>query len=259
MELMKRPALVFSLLLLSCHAAIAQLGPAGPTLRELKIPEALPVCLDVDYDFSKNSAAVIENCTEILQNPALSRDDRYLALVRRSAARYSQRAFEASIVDLTAAIRVKPEQVQAWEYRSDVYTSIGKFALARKDIDAALRLKPNDPDLLNASCWNYGAQAQIEPALRDCKKSLAIRPGDIETLDSHAFVNYRAGKYAQALKEYNTILARTPRYPESLYVRGIIKRKMGDLVGGNKDMHAASAINPDIVEYFANFGLTRGN
>ena len=255
---MRKPALVFSLLLLHGVAA-AQPGPA-PSINSLDWPQQpKPPCLDSKYGYRTDTALLVTLCTKYLAIPGLSGLDRYNALTRRAGAHYYRRAFQASITDLTAAIALFPEYTEGYDLRAGVYTSTGKLDLARKDIDVALRMKPNDPDILNSSCWNYGARYRPEPALKDCNKSLTIRPGDSETIDSRAFAYFRAGKYDLALTDYNAALAIAPRQAESLYVRGIIKRKMGDLAGGNKDMHAATAINPDIVDYFAHFGLTRGN
>ena len=65
--------------------------------------------------------------------------------------------------------------------------------------------------------------------------------------------------YKRALADYNAALALDPKHATSLYVRGIIKRKLGDTAGGNADIQAAGKINPEVAESYAPYGLTQGN
>ena len=61
------------------------------------------------------------------------------------------------------------------------------------------------------------------------------------------------------MTDYNAALAIDPRRASSLYVRGVLKRKAGDLAGGNADMREAGKLNPEIAESFAPYGLTQAN
>ena len=65
--------------------------------------------------------------------------------------------------------------------------------------------------------------------------------------------------YKQALADYNMALTLAPDHATSLYVRGVIKRKLGDLSGGDADIKAAGKLNPEVAESYAPYGLTQGN
>jgi len=70
---------------------------------------------------------------------------------------------------------------------------------------------------------------------------------------------YTQRNYKQALADYNAALALAPNHATSLYVRGVIRRKLGDTSGGDADIRAAGKIDPEIAESFAPYGLTQGN
>ena len=73
------------------------------------------------------------------------------------------------------------------------------------------------------------------------------------------FVHLRLKNYKQALADYNAALAVEPNHATSLYVRGVVKRRLGDTAGGDADIKAAGKIDPEIAESFAPYGLTEGN
>ena len=51
-------------------------------------------------------------------------------------------------------------------------------------------------------------------------------------------------------------MAKNPKDANSLYGRGMAKLKSGDRAGGDADIAAAKAINPDIAEVYVGYGVT---
>jgi tetratricopeptide (TPR) repeat protein len=135
---------------------------------------------------------------------------------------------------------------------------MGKFRDAQRETDVLLKMFPNDPEILNNSCWLHAALWELNAALPDCNKSLALAR-EANTLDSLGFLHLRMRNYKQALADYNAALALAPNHASSLYVRGVIKRRLGDVTGGDADIKAAGKIDPEIAESFAPYGLTEGN
>ena len=58
-----------------------------------------------------------------------------------------------------------------------------------------------------------------------------------------------------SIADYDGALKIDPNYANSLYGRGIAKLKKGDNSGGNSDIESAKAIQPDIAEDFARYGV----
>jgi tetratricopeptide (TPR) repeat protein len=63
------------------------------------------------------------------------------------------------------------------------------------------------------------------------------------------------GRLDKAMADLNAALKILPKQAESLYVRGQVKRRNGDLAGANNDILAAKAQQPRIAEAYAAYGV----
>ena len=62
-------------------------------------------------------------------------------------------------------------------------------------------------------------------------------------------------RWDAAIADYSSALRLNPRLASALYGRGMAKRKKGDLVGGNADVAAGTAMQAAIGEDFARYGV----
>jgi hypothetical protein len=69
-------------------------------------------------------------------------------------------------------------------------------------------------------------------------------------------VQFKLGALEQTIAGYSAAIAQNTRDAGSLYARGIAKLKSGTADGGNVDIGAAKAINSDIAEVYAGYGVT---
>jgi tetratricopeptide (TPR) repeat protein len=207
----------------------------------------------------KYLASAVKACTAILRRPLLTPQWKFRALMVRGYLYQHHHQFDLAITDFSSAISVDSEDRLARGARAETYSIMGEFHKAQQDLEVLLKKHPNNPLALNDSCWIHAALWELEAAMADCRRSLAIAPKATETLDSLGFVQFRSRKYKEALAAYDAALAITPNHATSLYVRGVIKRKLGNIVGGDADIRAAGKIAPEVAESFARFGLTQGN
>ena len=129
------------------------------------------------------------------------------------------------------------------------------FTLAIKDFDQVIRLNPKDAEAFNNRCWARAMMGDLQVALRDCNESLAAqaefrrrarqpRPGQPEDRPAE-----------QRHRDYNAALRLNPKHASALFGRGKARLRNGDTAGGNADIAAAKAINRDIAEEFAGYGI----
>jgi tetratricopeptide (TPR) repeat protein len=95
---------------------------------------------------------------------------------------------------------------------------------------------------------------QLDQALSDCNESLRLRT-DPYTLDSRGLVYLKLGQYDAAIADYDAVLKSVPDFPDSLYGRGMAKRKKGDGAGSDMDLTRAKALRADIAAEFARYGI----
>jgi tetratricopeptide (TPR) repeat protein len=94
----------------------------------------------------------------------------------------------------------------------------------------------------------------LQAALSDCNEALRLKP-DSATLDSRGLTYLKMGQWDSAIDDYSSALRLDPKLASSLYGRGLAKLKKGDTAGGNADIAAAEAIEANVVEDFARYGV----
>lgn len=67
---------------------------------------------------------------------------------------------------------------------------------------------------------------------------------DAAIFDSHALVYYRLARYREAIADADTAFAMDDTLIGSLYLRGLAKRRIGDITGGDRDITAAEKKTP---------------
>lgn len=86
---------------------------------------------------------------------------------------------------------------------------------------------------------------KVEEAAKIVEPSETKQNAQTESLLKKAFVYNQAGNHALAVQCYDKILSLEPQHFEALLNRGILKEKLEDLEGAEKDLLAAQQINPD--------------
>jgi hypothetical protein len=81
----------------------------------------------------------------------------------------------------------------------------------------------------------------------------ALRPGERGTRDGCRLI--AKGQWDSAIDDYSSALRFDPKLASSIYGRGLAKLKKGDTTDGNADIAEAKAIEANIVEGFARYGV----
>ena len=145
------------------------------------------------------------------------------AFNNRGTAYDDKKDYDRAIADYDQAIRLDPNYARAFNNRGNAYAAKGAYTRAALDFDEVTRLQPTNANAWNHRCWARAIVGQLSQAILDCNESIRLNP--------------------------------TTKLAASLYGRGIAKRKSGDTVGGDADIAAAMAIQPDITEEFARYEL----
>jgi tetratricopeptide (TPR) repeat protein len=82
-----------------------------------------------------------------------------------------------------------------------------------------------------------------------------MTPNDAASFDSRGLTYLKMKQWELAIADYNSALRIDGKMPTALYGRGIAKLKKGDLAGGNADVAAAKAAEPNIAGEFSHYGL----
>lgn len=177
------------------------------------------------------------------------------AFARASILPYLDRVDEAIAV-LEEQDGDAEQQVALTTAISELEGQAGRKEEGLQRIEALLARRPNDPTMLNARCWyqaiwNHRADELVER----CTEAVERADWSAPVLDSRAMGYYRLGRYQEALKDIEAALASSPELTPTLFMRGVVRRELGDREG-EKDIREALARDPSLEREYARFGIT---
>ena len=216
-------------------------------------------CGVVYADKNEDYSRALDDC-----NKAIELDPRLASAYASRGRIYGEKKdYDRALADDDKAIELDPKSVRAavtYGNRGWVYAQKGYLDKAIANYDTAIELRPNFAAHYNQRCWfraidPHVQQSQLQRALADCNEALRLKHN---AFDSRGFVYLKLGEYDRAITDYDANLKIDPKpvdYVGSLYGRGIAKLRKGDTSGGNADIAAAKAIQSDIAEEFAGYGV----
>ena len=145
---------------------------------------------------------------------------------------------------------------QAHVNRGDSYAMSGDSRRAIADYGEALKLKAGNPVVLMTRCHEYAVAGDLQPALADCNESLRLQPGAPVALGTRGMVLLKLGRFDEAIADYDAGLKIYAKSPISLYGRGVARRRKGDVAGGDADIAAAKALQANVADVVARWGVS---
>lgn len=163
---------------------------------------------------------------------------------------------ESALADFRRAAELAPKYWQMYRGMAIVHARMGDYPAAIKDADVWLKESPGNPEALNSRCYSRAAaNTDLDAALADCSEALRALPRNPAILDSRAFVQFRKGDWHDAVSDADAALAIKPDAAPTLYLRGLAKRKLGDVAGGDNDIAAAKEVDAKIADTYAGYGV----
>jgi tetratricopeptide (TPR) repeat protein len=184
-----------------------------------------------------------------------------IKLNAKSAAAYNNRGvaydhkgeYDRAIQDYDQAIKLKPS-AEVHFNRGNAYLGKGQHDHAIDDYNQALKLKPDFAAVLDNRCWARAVVGILRPALADCNEALQLMPNNAATLDSRGFVFLKMSQFDAAVSDYDAALRVDAKRAFALYGRGLARLKNED-PAGEADIAAAKALQADIAEEYARYGI----
>jgi tetratricopeptide (TPR) repeat protein len=124
------------------------------------------------------------------------------------------------------------------------------YANALDTLGRALR-----EDLTNRCRRRAFAGLELDAALRDCDAAIQISDSDVAARQARGIVEFRQASWQAALADFDAVLTNHPNAAGSLFMKGVVERRMGNAAAGNTDLAAATAIEAHLPTAFAQFGI----
>jgi tetratricopeptide (TPR) repeat protein len=140
--------------------------------------------------------------------------------------------------------------------RGGYYYRRGQYEQAIGDFSQVINLKPDHPWPWLNRCEMEIIVNRLADAISDCNRSLAVAAVPM-ALINRGTANLKIGEPRLAIADFEKASAQagTDRFWDLLYPRGIAKRRIGDIAGGNADIAAAIALEPEAVGKWQKYGI----
>ncbi|MEL7217327.1 MAG: DUF3857 domain-containing protein [Pseudomonadota bacterium] len=114
---------------------------------------------------------------------------------------------------------------------------------------------PNNAEVLNSKCWFMGTwEVGVSDAIPVCTKAVENSDNTAMALDSRALAFLRNGMLDEALADAEAALQLNPEQTETLLLRGLIRRELGNKQG-DSDIASAIARSPGIARKYRRWGF----
>jgi tetratricopeptide (TPR) repeat protein len=161
--------------------------------------------------------------------------------------------YDRAIQDYEQAIKLKPS-AEAYFNRGNAHLGRAQYAPAIDDYNQAIKLKPDFGAAFDNRCWTRAVVGILKQALADCNEALRLTPMSVVTLPSRGFIFLKMSNFDAAVSDYDAALRQDPKLAFALYGRGLARWRNED-PAGEGDMSAAKALQADIAEEYARYGV----
>jgi tetratricopeptide (TPR) repeat protein len=194
--------------------------------------------------------AKIAACTRLLESRKLTNRDRsqiYLARGIAWADSTNRLDQERAIADFNEAIRLTPNDADAYNDRGIAWEQIGEFDRALADFNEAILLAPQTGEsaIFYASRGNALAEkSAFDRAIVDYNNAIRLDPKYSNAYNGRGTAWKELGQFDRAIADYTDAIRLSPKFEKAYANRGESWRLKGDLDRAVADQDRAIALNP---------------
>ncbi|MBO1051298.1 MAG: serine protease [Dolichospermum sp. DET73] len=164
---------------------------------------------------------------------------------------------QGAIIAYNEAIRLNPNNAEAYNNRGNVRSKLGDKLGAIDDFNLALKFNPNlvEPYINRGNVRSELGDKQ--GAIDDFNLAIKFNPKLAQAYNNRGLVRKDLGDKQGAIDDYNLAIKFNPNNADAYYNRGIVRSELGDKQGGIDDYNLAIKFNPNDADAYNNRGLLR--
>lgn len=168
------------------------------------------------------------------------------AFYDRGNAYFDKGLFDSAIQDFDEAIRLKPGAAKVLCGRGDAYAGKGEFDRAIEDFDEVIRLDPDYVVAYSNRGNAYADKGQFGRAMQDFDEALRIDEGNVLAFLSRGNLLADMGQFARAPRDYDEAISWDPSCAKAFYNRGLALRATGQRERAAADFAEANKLDPSL-------------
>ncbi len=174
----------------------------------------------------------------------------------RGATYVNLKNYKQAIVDYNKAIKLNPKYARLYYNRGIVYSDLKQYDKAIADYSKAIKLNPYYYWAYNNRGITYNALQQYDKAISDYTKAIQIMPNDFGAYHNRGKVYYNLEQYDKAISDFNKAVELNPKFFQAYNSRGVV---YGDLMQYDKaisDFNKAIELNQNFYLSYYNRGYS---
>lgn len=157
-------------------------------------------------------------------------------------------AWEIQVGGCTAAIvsgRYAGKNL-SWAYnnRGNAYSAKGQYVRAIEDYDEAIRLNPDNANAFTGRGIAQKNNGQLDRAMEDYNQAIKLDPNHANAFNGRGNIHYLKREYGRAIEDYDQAIKLNPNHANAHYARGLARELKGDLPGAVSDLETFSRLSP---------------
>ena len=163
--------------------------------------------------------------------------------------------FGIAVMDLTEALNLRPDFMQAYFWRGYAYNEMGNYTQAIADYSQAIRINPNLAEAFNNRGVAHRKMGNYTQAIADFNQAIRIDPNYAGAFNNRGNAHSDMGNYTQAIADFNQAIRIDPNLAEAFNNRGNAHYKMENYTQAIADYTQAIRIDPNDALAFNNRGF----
>lgn len=151
---------------------------------------------------------------------------------------------------INKAIKLDPNNANAYSGRGITYTDLGKYKQALKDHNQSINLKPNEAYAYNNRGDTYFKLGEYKKAINDFDQAIRLEPDYAKAYANRGSPYFRLREYRRAIKDYNQAIALDSNLVAAFRNRGSAYFKLGEFQKAMEDYSQAIKIDPYYAETY---------
>jgi tetratricopeptide (TPR) repeat protein len=166
--------------------------------------------------------------------------------------------YDKAIADFSQAIRLDPDNKNAWRERGRGYADKGDYDKAIADCNQAIRLDPEGALAYNSRGLAYYHKKDYDRAMADYNQAIRLDPEDAAAYSNRGLAYIDKKDYDRAIADCSQAIRLDPEGALAYNNRGVAYKDKGDYVRARADYEQALRIDPDLSYARENLEWLRG-
>jgi tetratricopeptide (TPR) repeat protein len=188
---------------------------------------------------------LIKACAAVIRSGSRGDEDRAIAYKYLCLAYNDKGDHGHAIENCDAAIKLKPDFIDAYLFRGHAWFNTADYDRAIADYGQAIALGSHAATTFTERAAAFHRKGEEARAIEDLDQAVAIDPKDPTAFYVRAVCHEAQKENIQAIADYGEAIRLAPGFTVALYRRGVLRRAVGD-AGGDADIALARRIDPRI-------------